>query len=79
MGVTAEFIGGHTDVPTAAPIIGVLPRITTALALTTMALPITMALALTTVLPTFTAVPAFTLVLGVGTGGEVATSETLSA
>jgi hypothetical protein len=37
-----------------------------------------MALALTTVLPTFTAVPAFTLVLGVGTGGEVATSETLS-
>jgi hypothetical protein len=36
-----------------------------------------MALALTTVLPTFTAV--FTLVLGVGTGGEVATSETLSA
>ena len=42
MGITAEFIGGCTDVPivmpdvlTAGPITGVLPRTTTALAPTT--------------------------------------------
>jgi hypothetical protein len=35
MGVIAEFTGGRTDVLTAAPITGVLPRTTTALAPTT--------------------------------------------